>query len=193
MESSPTRLESATATAPAAADQTAAGVRWDLSHIFPDIAAARISLDGALRRAEEFESAFRGKVKDLEGESLASALDQLGAIRNDFSRVDQYADLRFSIDSRDVETKDLMDSCARAHEDIQNRLRFLDLEWQALPADLAQSRSSDPSVRRYRHVLERLTAYAPHMRSEQEEAMLAARETAAIAEWQKLFSENEIG
>ena len=168
----------------------AAGVRWNLDHIFPGIESARTALEEVLNRAKAFETRYRSAVGELQAEALDEALERLGAIRNDYFRIDQYADLRFSIDSRDSDTKDLMDLCARAREEIQNRLRFFDLEWQALPAGTAAERADHAAVSRYKHVLERLTTYAPHMRSEEEEAMLASREAAAIFEWQKLFAEN---
>jgi oligoendopeptidase F len=177
--------------APAAAvGPHAAGVRWNLNHIFNGIDAARVGLDDVLSRAMAFESQYRGRVASLEGPALATAMQTLGDLRNDYSRVDQYTGLRYSIDSRDTDTKDMLDACAKSQEELQNRLRFFDLEWQSLAADVAAARAADNSVAPYRHALERLTAYAPHMRTEHEESMLAARETAAIDEWQKLFSEN---
>ena len=174
----------------ASAGPHAAGIRWNLDHILAGADAARSALGEVLQRAKEFAEEYQTRVGTLAGDSLDRALDRLGAIRNDFSRIDQYADLRFAINSRDAETKDLMEANTRAREEIHNRLRFFDLEWQALPADIARERADDPAVSRFRHALERLTAYAPHMRSADEEAMLTAREAAAIAEWQKLFAEN---
>ena len=175
---------------PEATGRNAAGVRWDLERIYVDVATARSELEWALAMAAAFEADYRGNVADLEGQSLSDALTRLGAVRNTFMRVDQYAELRFAMDSRDTETKDLLDATVRAQEELQNRLRFFDLEWQALPREIAEARNSDEALAPFRHVLERLTAYAPHMRSEAEEAMLAAREAAAIGEWQKLFNEN---
>ena len=168
----------------------AAGVRWDLDQIYPGVEPAREALEAVLARAAAFENRYRGTVSVLGAGELAAALAELGVLRNGFGRVDGYADLRYSADSRDVATKDLMDTCAQAREEIENRLRFFDLEWQALPVDRAASLTHDAQVAAYRHYLERLTAYAPHMRSEAEEAMLEAREAAAVAEWQKLFAEN---
>lgn len=187
---SPSIPGSAVETAAPTTNLHASGVHWDLTRIFPNTDAARAALSQVVDSANAFEARYRGTVRDLAQADLAGALDELGRIRNELSRVDQYADLRFSIDSRRAETKDLMDMCLNAQEEIQNRLRFFDLEWQAMAREVAVSRAADPAVSPYKHTLERLTAYAPHMRTESEEAMLAAREAAAIAEWQKLFSEN---
>jgi oligoendopeptidase F len=173
-----------------AAGPHAAGVRWDLRRIFSDNGAAREALQQSLENAAAFERQHRDRVAGLSVSELASALEALGAVKNDFTRVDQYVDLRFSIDSRDVSTKDLMDACFKAREEIQNRTRFFDLEWQAIPRDRAQTMAAEDELSPYRHYLEKLTAYAPHMRTEAEESMLTARDAAAVAEWQKLFAEN---
>jgi oligoendopeptidase F len=181
----------AVADAPAhLSSQAPDAIRWDLTSIFPNVDAARASLAEILSRAAAFESAYRNQVAGLDPERLSAALTDLGLIQNDFMRVDQYTDLRFSTDSRDTDTKDLLDTCAKGREELSNRLRFFDLEWQAVPADQAARLTADAHLAMYRHYLEKLTAYAPHMRAEAEEAMLVAREAAAISEWQRLFGEN---
>ena len=118
------------------------------------------------------------------------ALNDLGQVRNDFARVYAYAELRYSVDSRDAATKDLIDTCLKAYESVENSLRFFDLEWQTLNPERAAALTAEPEVTPFRHYLEKLTAYAPHMRTGPEEEMLAAREASAVAEWQKLFADN---
>lgn len=188
---SPHPFDAAVETAPSVSTGPhASGIRWDLSRVYEDMDAARAVLRQSLKEAASFEEQYRGRVADLGPEELVAALDMLGRIQNDFLRVDQYTDLSFSIDSRDASIKDLMDACFKGREEIQNHTRFFDLEWQALPAGQAIALAQDDRLAPYRHYLEKLTAYAPHMRTESEEAMLTAREAAAVAEWQKLFDEN---
>jgi oligoendopeptidase F len=168
----------------------AEGIRWDLGRIYPSIEDARGTLTAVLGRAKEFEQQYRGIVASLDPAGLADALERLGVIQNEFMRVESYASLRFEADSRDTDTKDLLDRVALASQEFRNALRFFDLEWQALPADRATALANDEAVEPWRHYLEKLTDYAPHMKTEAEERMLVARETAAVSEWQKLFSES---
>ena len=172
---------------PSASGPNAAGIRWDLGSIYPSIADARAALTKVGKQAQQFESAYRGKVAGLSGTALARALKDLGELQNAQSRLNEYALLRLAADSASSENRDLSDAVDKASIAAANRSRFFELEWQALPEAEARRRAAAPEVSRDRHMLERLTADAAHRLSEPEERVLSERDPSAEGAWQQLF------
>ena len=62
---------------PTAAGGSAAGVRWDLSHLYasPDDPALEADLDGMLEDARRFAADYRGRVAALDAAALGPDLD----------------------------------------------------------------------------------------------------------------------
>jgi oligoendopeptidase F len=164
-----------------------AGIRWDLSPLFPDEAAARTLLDGALERCRRFEERYRGRVGTLDAPGLAELLAELAAIDNELSRVGSYAHLRESVDATDPANLDLSGAVDRGFVEAGNALRFFELEWLDVPEERARALADAPEVARDRHHLLSMRRFAPHTLSEPEERMLAERGPAASNAWQTLF------
>jgi oligoendopeptidase F len=177
-----------TAAEPTAPGPNAAGVHWDLSPLVSDAAAARSLLADGLESARAFASRHRGRLADLSGAELGEALAELAAIENTLSRAGSYAHLRESVDVTDEETRDLVTAMDQGMVEAGNLLRFFDLEWMALPEDVATRLADSPEVARDRHHLLALRRFAPFTLSEPEERMLAERDPAAVSAWQTLFS-----
>lgn len=122
----------------------------------------------------------------MTGASLGEALTELAAIDNELSRLASYGHLRETVDVTDEENRDLSQTVDRILVEAGNALRFFELEWMALPGDVASSLADAPEVARDRHYLNALRRFAPHTLSEPEERMLAERGPAAVSAWQTL-------
>ncbi len=169
------------------AKPNAEGVRWDLSPLAPDAAEAGWQVDRALEAARAFESRWRGKLASISPAELAEALAQLAELENDLGRLGSYAHLREATDATDQENLDLSARFDRAMVEAANTLRFFELEWIALPDDVAGRLADAPEVAADRHHLVSSRRFAPYTLSEPEEKMLAERQTAAVSAWQTLF------
>jgi len=167
----------------------ASGVHWDLSPLFESPAAAHAAIEPALARARRFESAWRGRMSSLTGAELAEALEELGAIENELSRIASYAMLRKAVDVTSEENRDLGAAVDTAVVQAQNALRFFELEWLALDEDRARELAEAPEVARDSHHLEAQRLYQPHVLSEPEERMLGERDPAAVSAWQTLYAQ----
>ena len=178
-----------TTTDAAPAGRRAAGVHWDLSPLVADAADARRRLTAGLERCRAFESRYRGTLATIDAAGLAEALAELAAIDNDLSRVASYVHLRESVDVTAEENRDLSAAVDRAMVEAGNALRFFDLEWIALPDELAGPLTEAPEMAGDRHYLEALRRFAPHTLSEPEEHMLSERSPAASGAWQTLFGQ----
>jgi oligoendopeptidase F len=173
--------------APSAVGPNAAGVHWDLSRIVADPETAVAQMDEALTRARAFAERYRGRLGEMDGAELAEALRELGGLEDDLSRIASYAHLREAVDVSDTATRDLSAKMDRAMVEAANALRFFELEWNALPEEVAERLADAPEVAADRHHLKAQRRFAPHLREENEERMLAERSPAAASAWQTLF------
>src|SRR4030095_8526637 len=80
----------------------AAGIRWDLSHLYagPDDPLIEKHLAGALAAATEFGERYRGRVASLGAAELARALDELEALQEPPARAGSFAGLLFAADTQ---------------------------------------------------------------------------------------------
>lgn len=166
----------------------AEGVRWDLSAICADAASARALLDDAIAACEAFDARYRGRVVDLDAAGLADALSELARLSNALHRVGSYVGLRRSVDVNDDEARDLETVVDQGMVRAQNALRFFDLEWIALPDELAEPLMAAPVVAADRHHLRSERRFRPHVLPDDQERMLAEREP-VVSAWQNLFAQ----
>ncbi|HEY0388497.1 MAG TPA: M3 family oligoendopeptidase [Gaiellales bacterium] len=167
----------------------AAGVHWDLTPLFESPQAARQAIGPALERAQAFESAWRGRMAAVTAAELAEALQELGSIENELSRIASYAMLRKSVDVTSEENRDLGAAVDTAVVQAQNALRFFELEWLALDDDRARDLAGSPELERDRHFLEAQRRYRTHVLTEPEERALGERNPAAVSAWQTLYAQ----
>src|SRR5258706_1545019 len=79
----------------------AAGVRWDLSHLYagPDDPRIESDLAGALGAANAFAQRYRGRVAALDAAGLARAIDELEALQEPAARAGAFAGLVFAAET----------------------------------------------------------------------------------------------
>ncbi|MDX6621661.1 MAG: oligoendopeptidase [Gaiellales bacterium] len=168
---------------------TSAGVHWDLTPLFADADAARAALPGLTEASSAFRERYRGRVATLPAAELATALDELAALDNSLSRLASYSGLRLTTNVNGEAERDLNAAVEMGLVEIQNLLRFFELEWIGADEEHAQQVLADPLVAENRHYLASSRRFAPHTRSEPEEEMLGERDPAAAGAWHTLFDQ----
>ena len=166
----------------------AAGVRWDLSLICSDVAAAQQLLDETIAAAEAFDATYRGTVATLDATALAAALAELAEISNALHRVGSYVGLRRSVDVNDDEARDFETVVDQGMVRAGNALRFFDLEWIAVEDAVAQPLIDAPELATNRHHLSSERRFRPHVLPDDQERMLSEREP-VVSAWQNLFAQ----
>jgi oligoendopeptidase F len=169
----------------------AAGVRWDLSHLYaghddPKLAA---DLEAALAGAAAFAERYRGRVAQLDAAALADAVDALEGIQEPVGRAGAFASLAFAADTATPRYGALLQRVQERGTEIRNHLLFFELEWLALPDAAAGALLADPALARRRHFLEGLRRYRHHVLSEPEERILSETHLSGAAAWSRLFDE----
>ena len=170
-------------------ENTSAGVRWDLSTLYPTDDDARAAIPGLQTDARAFRERFRGRVDELDAGELLEALGALSALDNRISRLANYAGLAVTVEISGERQRDLDAEVELALTGLVNDLRFFDLEWIKLDQEAAAVLIADPILALYAHHLSGSRRFAPHARSESEEEMLAERDPAASGAWNTLFDQ----
>ncbi len=146
-------------------------------------------LTEALERAKRFAERYGGKLGDLDGASLAEAMNELAAIYELVGRAGYYAALGFSTDTADPATGALLQKVQEQETTIQTTLLFFDLEWAALSDERAEELLASDGLDFCRHHLRNVRRYREHLLSEPEEKILAEKSLTGAGAWSRLFEE----
>jgi oligoendopeptidase F len=170
---------------------SAAGVRWDLSHLYagPDDPQIEKDLSGALAAANEFAARHRGRVGSLGAAELARAVDELESISEPAARAGAFAGLLFAADTQTPRHGALLQHVQERGTEIRNALLFFELEWLAVDAERADALLGDAAIGRRRHFLTAMRRYREHVLSEPEERVLAETHNTGSAAWSRLFDQ----
>jgi oligoendopeptidase F len=169
-------------------------VTWDLGDLYagPDDPRLTQDLDTALRRAQQFESTYRGKIATEAGPSpelLVAALRELEGLAEQLDKPSVYAGLLHAAKTDDPKRGALLSRTREQRTAINKYLIFFDLELVKLADDPARRLIYSPTLSRYRHYLEQQRAWRPHRLSEPEEKLLDEKAITGRAAWVRLFDE----
>ncbi|MBV9121768.1 MAG: oligoendopeptidase, partial [Planctomycetes bacterium] len=173
---------------------SADGVSWNLRDLYHDVTDPRIThdLDEALRRARDFETAYRGKVLVEGGPPpalLRAALEELEGLSEQMDKPAVYASLLHAAKTDDPRHGALLSRTREQRTVINKHLIFFDLEWVKLPDQPAQALIDAPELARFRHYLQYKRVWRPYFLSEPEEKILDEKSVTGRAAFVRLFDE----
>ncbi len=171
-------------------DLTAADVAWNLEPLVEDegIAGVEDHLREATRLAGAIEQA-RGTIATLDAGGLAEVMGLVGDLQEHLGRAGSYAGLRFTVDTGDPERGALMQRVDEESTAIATRVIFLELEWAAVPDEVADALLADDRLAFCAYYLRSARRYRPHLLTEPEEKILAEKDVTGASAWSRLFSE----
>src|SRR5215208_6740041 len=176
------------------ANNSAAGIRWNLGDLFaahddPRIEATLISCrTGAEKFAERFRPEFENP-QTLTAEILLRALQELESVYEALGRVGSYAGLLYAADTSRPEYQDLDQRVEQRSTEIRNLLLFFELAWLKIDDDIANKLIKDEQFKDYRHFLSSMRRYRPHTLSESEEKLLNEKDNTGRNAFGRLCSE----
>ena len=166
------------------ADRQAEGIRWDLSGLAADPAAARARAAAAVASSAAFEERWRPRFDSLDAPALAELLVELDDIRSSREEATAYGFLFGSTDAGSSEAQDIDAYLEERGIAIGNAVRFFELAWLALAEERAAQLAAAPEVAADRYYLTALRRFVPYSLSEPEERVLAEREASGLKAWQ---------
>jgi oligoendopeptidase F len=166
-------------------------VAWDLSDLYdsPDDPKLQGELDEAKSATSAFRDRYRGKVAELEAAALAEAVAERERIESLLDRPMTYAQLRFSTNMADPQRGALVQRIQEESAALSTELLFFGLEWAEVEDAHAERVLADDAVAEYRHWLEALRRYRPHLLTEPEERIMTEKSVSGSSSWSRLYSE----
>ncbi len=168
---------------------------WDLTDLYPVPNGPEMEADfsRAATEARAFQAAYAGKLADLPGAALATALAEYERIEETLGRLASYAQLQFSQDSSDPVTGQFYQSVSERVTAISSDLIFLGLELNRIEDQVLETKLADPALARYRPFLRDLRVFRPHQLSDEVEKLLHEKEVTGRSAWSRLFDETVAG
>jgi oligoendopeptidase F len=175
-------------------DTAVPSVAWDLGDLYlgPEDPGLATDLETAHAAAVQFAAAYRGKILVAGGPSpdlLVTALGRLEEILERAARASTYADLLHAADVTPPAHGALVARTQEQCSAIRQQVVFFELEWLALDDAAAQRLIDAPACHHYRHFLDSMRRYRPHVLSEPEEKVLEAKANTGGRAFARLFDE----
>ena len=176
-----------------APDSDLARVEWNLDPLLngrgDGAAGVDALLDDALVRADAFAATYAGRVGELDGPGLVTAMTELAELQDVIGRAGSYAALNFSTATADPERGALLQKVQERGTQLETRLLFFELEWAAVEDEQAERLLAADGLEFARHHLRTARRYRPHLLSEPEEKILAEKSLTSHSAWTRLFEE----
>ena len=176
-----------------APDSDLARVEWNLDPLLngrgDGAAGVDALLDDALGRADAFAATYAGRVGELDGPGLVTAMTELAELQDVIGRAGSYAALNFSTATADPERGALLQKVQERGTQLETRLLFFELEWAAVEDEQAERLLAVDGLEFARHHLRTARRYRPHLLSEPEEKILAEKSLTSHSAWTRLFEE----
>jgi oligoendopeptidase F len=173
-------------------DAGLAAAVWDLETVVdggPDGVQALLS--DAARRAGDFAARYGGRVLELDALEFAAAAQEWSGIRETMLQAFMYASLSHQRDLSDAAAGALYASVAERRSEIEQTLRFFELEWSAGSRDAVERLLVDagPTVEFTAHHLRRVHDAASEQLSVAEERVLSEMSATSRFAWVRLANE----
>ena len=174
-------------------DPELAAAVWDLEPLVdgggPD--GARRFLEDAAMRAADFAARHSGRVARLDASALTTAMRELSAIRELTMRAFIYAQLWHEVDLDDEAASALYQAVAERRLEIEQMVRFFELEWAAQPAAEMERLldSAGAALDFAAHHLRRIHDAGTELLSAPEERVLSETSPTSRLAWTRLIAE----
>jgi oligoendopeptidase F len=179
------------AVAHADTERTVDHVVWDLADLYaaPGDPALSADLDWARREAEAFHAAHAGRLAELSGAALGSAIARYESILERLHKVMSFAQLFFAADMSAPERgRFLQDTHERCNE-ISTETLFFTLELNRLEDAVIAQQLEDPAAQRYAPWVRESRMYRPHQLADDLERLLHDKSVAGAGAWIRLFDQ----
>ena len=166
-------------------------VIWDLSVFYDglDDAAIEADIDKLIRQADDFQGRYRGAVADMSAAEFVAAYEAMEAIYDRRGRLESYAFLNFSTDTANRDYQAFVAKMQDLGAALSQKMVFFDLEWNALDDDRAQALLDDPTLAKYRYVMEAERRRKPYQLTESQEQVIIEKDVTGSSAWTRFFTQ----
>ena len=169
----------------------AESITWNLADLYAaiDDPAIERDLDRSDAEADALDAGYRGRIAALGASGLGELLAAYETLIERAYKAGNFAHLAWSADTSVPTHGALLQKITERGSRLSQKLVFLELELAAVPDEIAAAWLADPAVARYRHWLELVRRYRPHMLTEPEEKILSEKAVTGRSGWVRFFDE----
>jgi oligoendopeptidase F len=164
---------------------------WDLSDLYPGPDSEPLAQDLAelCRDAEAFREHYQGRLAELSGTELGSAIENYERFQEKIGRIMSYASLMHAGNLADPEIGRFYQTMQERTNAVSTTLLFFTLELNRLEDSDLEAKLTDPVLARFHPWLRDTRAFRPHQLSDELEKLLHEKYVAGRAAWVRLFDE----
>lgn len=169
----------------------AENIHWDLSDLYesPNDPNLKSDTEGVIKKAEKFNSNYRGRVAELDAEEFAQMLTDYEEIIQTLGKIGSFAHLIWSTNTEDSELGKLLQQANELSSEVSQKLVFSDVEWLKIDDDKANKLIESDELSKWKHYLEVSRLYKEHTLTEEAEKVLSAKSVTGRAAWNRYFDE----
>jgi oligoendopeptidase F len=164
---------------------------WNLADLYPapDSPALGRDIARADRETQSFAEKWRGRLADLSGAELATAIAGYEALSDLLGRIGSYASLHYVGDTTDPARQKFYGDINQRLNDLTTRLIFFELELNRIDDGHLERALAVPALAHYRPWLEDLRKERPHQLDDRIEQLFHEKSLTGWNAWNRLFDE----
>lgn len=164
---------------------------WNLGDLYAGMDDPQLDadMDTCDAEAAALSAEYRGRVAELSAAELAALIARYEALGDRAGRIGAFASLNWTQNTEDPARGALLQRVTERGSRLSQQLVFLELELAAAPDSTAAAWLADPALAHWRHWLELVRIFKPHLLSEPEEKLLTEKAVTGSAAWTRFFDE----
>ncbi len=164
---------------------------WNLNDLYRGPKSPKLKADiaWALRQSKKFRKAFEGRLKGLDGGSLARAISRYEKITERLGRVMSYGHLLHATNISDPEISAFFQTLQEKVTDISTEILFFTLELNRLSETVLKKQLKNPKAARYAPWIRDCRVFRRHQLSDEAEKLLHEKSLTSHNAWIRLFGE----
>ncbi len=164
---------------------------WDLSHLYPgpDAPELEADLEWAAERSKAFREAYEGRLAELDGATLATAIGEYEQIAERLHKAMSFAQLLFAGNVENPEHGRFYQTLSERVTVISTDTLFFALELNRIDDAVLAAQLKDPCAANYAPWVRDVRVFRPHQLSDEAEKLLHEKSVTGRAAWTRLFDE----
>jgi oligoendopeptidase F len=164
-------------------------VIWDLGCLYAGFSDPKIreDMDNLKDMAIGIADRYAGRVAQLSADGLYEAVKEMERLATGLGRLETFAQLAFATNVNDPEAGAFLQKMTEFSSLVSRDVVFFDIEWANVTDEKAGYLLNSGVLQGYRHYLESIRRYRPHILSGDEERLLVDISPVGRSSWTKLF------
>ncbi len=168
---------------------------WDLTDLYPSKDGPELEEDlrSSAESAKAFAEKYKGKLEELDGAGLLSAVQEFEDLQEALGRIMSYAYLVYAGDMSDPDIGKFFQTLQEKVNGISTDLLFFTLELNGIDETRLTGFYKDDSLRKYEPWLSNIRSMKPYQLDDRTETLLHEKDIAGRSAWVRLFDETMAG